>query len=427
MLSTRKKSVLGTAVGLSLVINGAVLAAPGDLDLGFGAGGKVLTDFGSDAESAYDAAVQWDGKIVVVGHTYNETNSVDIAITRYNTDGSLDLSFGTGGKIITDSGDSDVALAVAIQYDGKIVIAGYYGGTSAIVRYFGNGALDSGFGAGGVITIPFTSVRIADLAVQFDNKIIAVGQDWSTGGDFFLTRLNTNGRLDHRFGKNGKVVTDFSGFDDYASGIALQADGKIVVAGYAYTSGAGFDVALARYTLNGRLDSSFGSGGKVVTNVGNDEVAHKLVVQRDGKIVVVGASGIMDSVSVIVDGDFLLARYQPNGNLDTSFGVQGMTLTDFNGTTDNAEDVKIDRNGRYVVAGWTQDVSTGAYRFGVARYLSNGNIDSEFGIGGKVITHFGGDHSQAYAIVVQPDNKIVAAGGAVLTEGDDFSIARYLP
>ncbi|MBA2434942.1 MAG: hypothetical protein H0V54_07660, partial [Chthoniobacterales bacterium] len=234
----------------------------GDLDPTFGTNGKVTTDFGTIIDEARAVAVQPDGKIVTAGATVGG-NFFDFALARYNTDGSLDITFGTGGKVTTAfNTNNDEAFAVALQADGKIVAAGFavIGGTDdfALARYNTNGSLDTTFGTGGKVTTAFGSSidRAHAVAVQPDGKIVAAGRAVIGGGsfDFALARYNTDGSLDTTFGTGGKVTTACGSSNDEAFAVALQPDGKIVAAGRVFSNKE--DFALARYNTDGSLDTT---------------------------------------------------------------------------------------------------------------------------------------------------------------------------
>jgi uncharacterized delta-60 repeat protein len=222
---------------------------PAELDPTFGGTGKVTTDFAGSDDSAYSVTLQADGKIVAAGSSAPVS---DFAVVRYNTDGSLDTSFGGTGKVRTDVISYDVATSVAIQTDGKIVVAGYASGSNydfALVRYHTDGSLDTSFGGMGKVTTDFGSDDFASsVAIQADGKIVATG---SSGGlsnnDFALVRYNSDGSLDASFGGTGKITTDFgSRAEDQARSVTIQADGKIVAAGYSGHT-ATHDFALVRY------------------------------------------------------------------------------------------------------------------------------------------------------------------------------------
>ena len=232
------------------------------------------------------------------------------------------------------------------------------------------------------------------------------------------------GDLDTSFGVGGKVITDFSGSNDEATAVALQPDGKIVVVGGSSISEIGGLFALARYLPNGTLDTTFGGDGRVTTDVGGG-IAHAVALQPDGKIVVAGSStGPLTGLT-----DFALARYLPSGTLDTTFGGTGLVTTDFGGFDDIAIAVMLQPDGKIVVVGRaTSNPATGHTDFALARYLPNGTLDTTFGDNGRVTTAFE-DHSTAVAVALQLDGKIVAIGEAnnLSTGNRDFALARYHP
>jgi len=301
---------------LPMTGNSPALAEAGSLDRSFGSMGRVTTSFPAGGAWGNALAIQADGKIVVAG-------SVDgaFALARYDPDGSLDTSFGSSGLVTTSFAEGDAwGNALAIQANGLIVVGGSAGGKFALVRYTIDGLLDSSFGSGGQLTTWFAGGRAWATAVtiQTDGKIVAAGGD---GRKFALARYETNGALDNRFGGDGKVRTDFGPqAKDYVIGATLQADGKIVAAGK-----SGYQwFALARYRTDGSLDQSFGDQGRIRTRFGPDlrASADDVVVQADRKIVVAGWAG-NNYVS------FALARYRPDGTLDPSFGGDGRVKTDF--------------------------------------------------------------------------------------------------
>ena len=272
--------------------------------------------------------IQPDGKIVLAG---GAGDGADFAVARFNTDGSFDTTFGTGGKVTTDfSGSTYVAgYGVARTPDGKIVVAGIkeFVGTGfdydfAVARYNDDGSLDTSFGAGGKVTTDFAATDDIPytVAVQSDGKIVVAGiTDPGNAANFGLVRYNVDGSLDATFGTGGKVSTDFGANLEPGNGVTIQADGKIIVAGFTVVGSSNADFALARYNSDGSLDISFGTGGKVTTGFGsNSEVAISVVTQPDGKIVVTGstASGVAGT-----GADFATVRYNSDGSLDTSFGI----------------------------------------------------------------------------------------------------------
>lgn len=393
---------------------------PGDLDTSFGTGGRVMTDIGTGDDFGYGALVQPDGKIVVAGYS-RIGNSEDFAVVRYLPDGSLDTGFGNGGKVTTAVGlTADFGRSVALQKDGKILVAGEYwnggGNNFALVRYLANGAVDTVFGTAGKVTNAFGSSSYArGVLVQSDGKIVLAGEVHDAGVDFGLVRYLPDGSLDTTFGTGGKVITDFGNapYFDYAQGATLQPDDKILVAGYV-PGASGNDFALARYLPNGALDTAFGTAGKVTTPIGTlHDLGRTVAVQSDGKIVVAGE----------VAGDFAIVRYLTDGSLDTGFGNGGKVTTAIGRYDDFPRSIALDRDGKIVVAGYSGNGSNND--FALARYLPNGALDTTFGTGGKVMTAVGPGHDYGRSVLVQRNGRIVVAGSAFNGTNNDFALVRY--
>ena len=342
--------------------------------------------------------------------------------------GGLDASFGGTGKVVTDlthSNWDDWASALAIQADGKIVVAG--GARYRVARFSSDGTLDASFGVDGKVRIDFASGSdyAHGVAMQADGKIVVVGQSGSSPGNlkdtkFALARLNSDGTLDASFGVGGKVMTDFTSGYDYAAGVAVQTDGKIVVVG---TTGSG-KFALARYNSDGSLDASFGVDGKVMTGFSaGGSGASAVAIQADGRIVVVGTAGQG------WDTKFALARYNSDGTLDASFGVRGKVTTGFTSGSDSASGVAIQADGKIVVVGrdGSGRLARSDTKFALARYNSDGTLDATFGGDGKVTTDFTPWGDGASGVAIQADGRIVVAGTAAGQRYEDtkFALARY--
>ena len=417
-------------------------SGPGCLDTTFGDGtGKVTTKtaagtpYETKAESAQAVALQSDGRIVVAGNTPSpDDGTLDFAVVRYNTDGTIDFSFGTGGIVKTSlSTGRDYCYAVALQSVSeteRILVAGSSLGAMAVVRYNPDGSLDPSFGSGGVVMVSFppsTSASANAVAVQSDGKIVLAGGD---GTKFALARLTREGALDPSFGANGKVMVGFStrgSSTSHSNGLAIQADGKIVVGGYADNAvKSSFDFAVARLLDNGALDSTFGSGGKVLTDFGNtSDLMQDLAIDAVGNIVAAGWKTIPNSAQA---RNYALARFLPNGQLDPTFGIGGKTTTDCAGAMDVAIDVVIQPDGQ-IVAGGVTVVSAWGECFSLARYNSDGTLDAAFGSdagrNGTVITSFASNSDEIYALALQPDGKILAIGTSVFGDVWKWSLARY--
>jgi uncharacterized delta-60 repeat protein len=406
-------------------------AAPGDLDSTFGNSGKVMTSFGSSASVIRAIAVQSDGKIVAAGQSRTDSSN-DFALARYNTDGTLDASFGAGGKVITNLGyQIEECHAVVIQADGKIVAVGTSGNDNAavgsgitLVRYNPDGSLDASFGADGKVRTRINSVDSAfAAALQPDGKIVVAGQSAVSFGvsHFSVARYHTDGKLDTSFGAGGMVTTAFgNSVNQFANAIAIQSDGKIVALGTVVNANRG-DFALARYNTDGSLDNTFGTGGKITTDFGSrSDRGGDIAIQSDGKIIAAGSSYTSNP-----DTDsFALARYNTDGTLDTSFGAGGKVV---NPTAESffANAVVIQANGKIIVAG---TVGFPDIRFALTRYNTNGSFDTTFGTGGTVTTNISAGYDEAFAVTIQSDGKIIAAGygGNPQTNTFDFTLVRYL-
>lgn len=333
---------------------------------------------------------------------------------RADSPGDLDPTFGSQGKVTTDFGfGNSAATAAVVQADGKLVVAGYsFNGRTynfALARYQDNGLLDPTFSDNGIVT---TSISPSDdfaaaMALQPDGKIVVAG---TGNGDFVVVRYQSNGLLDSTFSGDGIAVTDLGDEGDAAYAVALQADGKMVVAGYSSSA-----FALVRYNSNGTLDASFNDDGIVKTQVGTFGGANAVAIQADGKILAAGTSHTASS-----SDNFSVVRYRPNGSLDPDFGSGSIVTTDFGGA-DKANAIVLQPDGKIVVAGSRHKDDDD---FALARYQSNGSLDSTFSDDGKVITDFG---DGVNALSLQPDGKIIAAGAGFFTDSRNFALARYKP
>ncbi len=406
---------------LPLLLVSPALAAAGDLDPTFGSSGTVTTSLGSGDDVLVAVAIQpSDQKIVAVGHTASGSGD-DWAVVRYNPNGTLDATFGSGGIVTTSFGSfTDHAHAVAIDAGGKIVVAGYADdGTShdfAVARYTTTGSLDVSFGVGGIRTTSFGSSddEINGMAIDASGKIAVAGQTVvSLDNQFALARYTTTGTLDASFGSSGKVKTNVGPGSDAANAMVIQADGKIIAGGRS-NNGTDRDFALVRYNTNGSIDTSYGASGKRTTAIGPaDDEIESMALDGSGKVV---ASGVTDSG---IDLDFALARYSTSGSLDGSFGGGGTTTTDI-GHNDTAYGVSIQGDGMIVVSG-----TAGSSYFGVARYTTGGILDGGFGTGGTVYTQISPFGNDGFATVLQADGSIVVVGDAYGTRYD-AAVARYL-
>jgi uncharacterized delta-60 repeat protein len=405
-------------------------AAGGQLDGSFSGDGKVTTDFTSADDLVTAVVIQSDGKLLAAGWAGSiSTNGARFALARYDADGGLDDTFGGDGRVTTnfDVGNEWVN-AVAVQSDGKIVAVGGYKKASsnnarfALARYNPSGTLDTSFSGDGRVMTEFTTGYdyAEDVALQSDGKIVvAGGAGGLTRGRFALARYGVGGGLDPTFGGDGRVVTEFNTGFDVADAIAVQDDGRIVAAGQsAPVRGSNYRFAIARYNPGGSLDSGFSGDGKVTTNFTTGyDYASDMALQDDGKIVAVGAAAGAGE-------RFALAQYETTGALDNGFGGDGKVITNFNSGSDVATGVAVQSDGKIVAAGWSAPASGPDYRFAVARYNPGGSLDSGFGGDGKITTNFTSGVDYASDVALQDDGKIVA-GGRARGAGGRFALARY--
>jgi uncharacterized delta-60 repeat protein len=396
----------------------AAFAQAGSLDPIFGGDGKVTTNFTRGSDEGIGVAIQSDQKIVAAGDIAGQGGR--FALARYNADGTLDVSFSGDGKVATNfTAGFDGAFDVAVQADGKIVAVGFAagsGGRFALARYDSDGTLDVTFGGDGRVTTNFgAGLDVAfGIALQTDEKIVVTGRVGGGGGRIAVARYNVDGSRDTSFSTDGKVATDFTAGDDRADLLAVQADGKIVAAGTANTFRTSARFALVRYNADGSLDASFSGDGKVTTNfTAGFDGAFSVAVQSDQKIIAAGQAF----------GSMGLARYNSDGTLDVTFGGDGKVTTNFTSELDYADDLELDADGRIVAAGSARFF--GDSRFALARYNTDGTLDTAFSGDGKVTTNFTSGRDRAFNVAIQADGNIVAVGRAG-GGGGRFALARYL-
>ncbi|MGH2963925.1 MAG: hypothetical protein ACRDMH_00880 [Solirubrobacterales bacterium] len=413
------------AAGFALAVPLAALlppalahAKPGDLDRSFGNDGKVITDFGGGVGGEITSEViDSRGRIVAAGFTRDIHGHGHFTLARYRSNGSLDPSFGAGG--ISTSFDG-VAFAVTIDRRGRILAAGDARGQASgtdfeVVRYHSDGSPDASFGTGGLVTTDFGGGEYAhSVAIDRRGRIVVTGQHRG----FAVARYTADGSLDPSFSGDGKATTDLHAI---ARGVratsgAIDSRNRIYVAGYARTSSGANDFVIVRYRPDGAISRSFGRRGKVTTDFGHEDDLEGIAIDSRGRLVAAGSSG----------SRFAVARYKPDGKLSRSFGDHGKVTTRF-GWVGSADDVAIDSRGRIIAAGYRaypvptdeDDVSA----FAVSRYRPDGSLDRSFGHHGKVTTTFGsGTLDEAFAVAIDPQDRIVAAG---YTDGD-YAVARYV-
>lgn len=421
------KAGMTLAVIIALISTTVALAAAGALDPTFDGDGIVVTDVGGN-DDIRAMVIQPDGKIVVAG-----SSDGDLALARYDSNGALDASFGVNGIVTTDiPGYSSKGEAVALQSDGKIILGGSICVSSPecdfiLARYDSNGSLDTSFDGDGIVITDFdyyglTDSKLSAIGIQTDGKILVVGQRVDCCPDFSvisLARYNPDGSLDTSFDGDGKLITSFI-FDP--SALVIQPDGKFIVAGDVDTH-AGLNsiikMTVIRFNNDGTLDTSFNEKGYVIINVPprNESGGNAVALTPNGKIVVVGS---VVEIGGYANGSMVVVRLNPNGSLDTTFDGDGIVVTDFGGTTGHQGGfaVAVQLDGKVVAAGVSNYLGTND--FALARYNSDGSLDKSFNGDGKKITSIG-NYDAINAMALQADGKIVVAGAS----DSDFALARY--
>jgi uncharacterized delta-60 repeat protein len=428
-----KDSSLSNAVGPSYTIPITVTAAAsGSLDASFNTDGRVMGSFSTnsnDTMSTRAMVIQNDGKVIIGGSGSSPNFTNGFALARYTTAGALDTSFGGTGLVLTQT--TQTALeSMALQSDGKILAVGgtYYG--FQVVRYNSDGSLDTEFGTSGIVTqnLPsrFESAYYGGLVVQSTGKIIIAGRS----DTFTMVRFNTNGTIDNSFGTNGVLTPTTPNI--FVRSIQKQADNKVVAVGISNLGTQGY--AITRFNEDGTLDTGFGSNGLTITQLipaditsqGSYDYATGSAIQSNGRIVVVGSS----------NSSFGLVRYNQDGTVDTSFGVNGRVRSRIGSSDDNNLSVTIQSDGKIVTGGYSTLGSLyGGRFFALARYDANGVLDATFGAAGTVTTSFVpaqlgccNYYDSGMSVGIAPDGKIVLGGQRQPSNGyiTNYLLARYL-
>ena len=387
----------------------------GTTDLNYGMNGN------SETVSIYvsQAAIQNDGKIIVVGYIFipnQQSNANNLAIARFNTNGSLDTSFNSNGINTISTGLNEIANSLAIQKDGKIVVAGY---TYAVDGFIGSRYLLYRFNTDGSIDVPFTKSGVSEdfnyvdgynsIALQDDGKIIAAGYRWNGAYyRFALVRYNTDGTVDNNFFPIQSPFDNVGFNREYKNFLAINSKGKIIVAGTANNN-----FALARYSMDGSLDTL------ITTDFnGQKDILTAATLQKNGNIVLAGYTQKDTLIS------FAVARYNSNLNIDNSFSEDGKLTTDFNADKNFINDVAVQNNGKIIALGYT-DNNINKFT-AIAKYDIDGMLDNSFADNGKLIENIIQGSTKYNSIAVQNDGKIVTAGSTLQNKNTAFALARYM-
>ena len=393
-----------------------IFAQAGTTDLSFSGDGKAIFCFDTNS-IANNSILQNDGKVIVTGlKEYNTSFAC-----RVNSDGTIDSSFGNDGIVVIATNltteANSLCYSSALQNDGKIILVGNFTAFSGdhnlmVIRLNSNGSLDTNFGVNGKLNLELGSPYDFAYAVkiQTDGKILIGGSSGGVNGGFCLVRLLPTGLMDPSFGTNGMVVTIISpGNESTIKSLDLLSNGKIIALGNSVSNGTQ-NIVLAQYNEDGSLDSSFGTGGKTETVIetGISDDARNLKVLPNGKLLIQGVFNLFGAIS---DGGNMLLQYNSNGNLDLNFGTNGVVINlgEYSGYG-----LATQVDGKIIVSG------SAAGETIVARYLPNGSYDNTFNDDGKVITSILDNHmSFSSTVLITDDNKIVVSG---FTDSEDYSL-----
>ena len=408
----------------------ARLTTGGALDSSFDSDGKQTVDFGGLSDIGFSVAVDADNQVLVGGYSsQGATTGQDFAVTRLTTTGVLDAGFGSNGKVTTDIGIPTADYGqdvVAYQSDGKLLVVGTTNGDMFVVRHNVDGTLDSTFGGTGVVKIDFDSSSDRGLSIVIDSfdRILVGGYSYQgiTNWDFVVARLTNDGELDTTFSNDGKQTIDF-GSSEFGGDIALDSADRILIGGHSLQGTAGWDFAVARLTSDGDLDTTFDLDGKQTIDFGSSEYDGRIAVDSTDRVLIAGYS----NQGTPTGQDFAVARLTASGALDTTFDGDGKQTIDFGGSRglDLASSIVVDSLDRVLVAGYSRQDSTGN-DFAVARLTIDGALDTAFDEDGKKTIDFGNTQEGASGITVDRVDRVLITGTTSqgTPTGNDIAVVR---
>ena len=391
------------------------------LDTAFGDNGKVITDVNT-TDYGRSVKIDQNNKILLGGMTLDGSNNFMIA--RYNDDGTLDTAFGTNGIVITfiSSSTYNPYNSLAIDASNNVIICcqAQTGGSYNMVlaRYNDSGVLDSSFGTGGIVITDFGGLDAGvSVAIDQNNQIVCGGYSQTTKVYYCVAKYLANGTLDSTFGTSGKVTTDIStnSTDDNPWALIIDASNKILLVGNSQFPSTGYDFAMVRYNQNGSLDISFGQNGIVTTDIRNnsDDTAYCVAIDSSNNIVLGGQA-------IPYYTDFALVRYNQSGQIDTTFGVNGIVTTDIFGN-DSAYSIAIDNSNHIVIGGYTD---ANGFDFIIVKYNADGSRFKGFGDNGSITSDIG-TYDQGNSLVIDSQNRILLGGSTETAGNSDFALIRY--
>jgi len=417
-------------LGFCLLMHAPLEAVEGQLDTTFHSpDGYVLWDGGYGYDRGRDIALQQDGKIVVTGYMTNGSNN-DLMVLHFDSNGTLDTEFGTGGAYIYDGGNgNDGGYAIAIQSDDRILVAGTHSNgvddDVLVIRLNTDGFPDPDFGANGVFIYHdgHGYDGALDLKCQADGSIVIAGySDNGTDNDLLVMRLTAEGLLDTTFNGDGTVMLDSGESHDFGLRLAIQSDQSIVVTGGSHNSSDN-DIMVVRFDASGILDQTFGNNGIVLLDGGDYDRGYGVDLDSLGNILVTGLRTQPETEDT--DYDIPVFRLDPNGVLDTSFGDNGLALYD-GGSREECYDLVVQCDDSILITGHSGN-SVGAvsdWALVVLKYDSNGILDTTFGTEGVYSYDPTENTEWGYGLALQPDGRIVVTGQAHNGVDDDVILLR---
>ncbi len=403
-----------------------IAPAAGGPDGSFGIDGKVSTPIGPGDANARAVAIDSLGRIVVAGYASDGTD-VDFTVVRYNADGTLDTAFDGDGKVTTPIGaGGDICTSVAVDSVGRIVASGHsFNGVDfdfAVVRYNPDGSLDNTFATDGIVTTSFGFRDDVGNSAALDStgRIVVGGHAFNGSNyDFAVARYNVDGTLDTTFDGDGRATTAIYGSDDFGYALAVDSTDRIIVAGSSF-NGNDHDSSIARFNVDGSLDSTFDGDGKAsIPIAGIDDGNFGMTLDPNDRIIVVGRIQIPGNV------DFLVSRYDVNGQLDATLDFDGVLGADFYSNNDSGQDAVVDSAGRIVVVGYTQRGSD--TDIAIVRFLDNGILDTSFDVDGETLVSFGTGLDYGLGVSLDSLGRIVVVGENANNPNSQFAVARLEP
>jgi uncharacterized delta-60 repeat protein len=394
-------------------------SANGTLDTTFDTDGIVITEFEYSTDDLKKIIVLPDDKIIAIGTSrYRQPNNAyfsNIVLSKYNSNGSLDTSFGDLGKVYSAFGENVYVIMNAfVQTDGKILVNAYYSVFPSndifyeLIRYNSNGSLDTTFGTNGKIA---TSQGYFSLINPVDGKLLFDGGNYLPSGDYehIIKRYNNDGSIDTTFGTSGSITYNI-GSSPYDLRFALEQDGKILVSGTSYSSDSNSQFFTKRLNVVGSLDTTFGINGEIITPVQGYVLSN--FVQSDGKIVVVGMSGGLSSI-----------RYNSNGTIDTTYGINGIAFSSLD-NYNQINTIYLQPDNKILVALSQYNPQQNPNDFKIKRINADGILDNDFGGNNGITTSFYNSYNEAFSIGLQSNNKIIVAGTTYDGINNNFALTR---